>query len=77
MWGFMSSFAKIFELMGDTMDFSQSKVVRQKNINLEKMWKIVNNSSFEADKEAFNSDYLKLKNDFDSSAMKVLYGKKT
>jgi hypothetical protein len=58
MFGFISKVAKIFELMGDAMDFSQSKATCHKNIHLERALEIINNSSFEVDKKAFRQDYL-------------------
>jgi hypothetical protein len=51
--------------------------LHNKNIHLKNAWDIANNSGFDLDKKAFHQDYLKLKNDFDESATKVLYGKKS
>ena len=73
----MIEIADVFSSVYDAMDISQSKNLHNKNIHLKNAWDIANNSGFDLDKKAFHQDYLKLKNDFDESATKVLYGKKS
>jgi negative regulator of replication initiation len=69
-------FFDFWNAMFDVMDINQSDSTKRIKQNLQKMSEIVASSGFEADKKALNSDYLKIRGDFDKSINKVLYDKK-